>query len=566
MSLPIKNCIFFIIVSSLIFNNIPKPIQMNFIGGPVGNKLVFYPLLIGFIYTAYCQCKYKNVLVNFKPFVKYLSLYLGVVLLSLILGLFNYPYWNDVLAGPVNQIEKIPMVLEFFKSHGLEVDVKILTSLWIIVRQLKGVLLEAFWCFGGAYMIYCWYRNDWKQGLYILVSAIFASLTIILAYSFFEISYLMHSKDAADYLGKINPFIHEVKTDGKWWAPLLWKGQLRSVMAEPSYFGIYSSFVMPFLWYKLLKDKSILCGVLTFVMTFFLFLTKARTGFMLHIGQLFLLPLAALFFLRNTKYLKNTALVALCSIMAFIGSNYFIANYMDVNKNTPIVQAVAKKVVKKTEKKVAVNQGNTTKKLVENPNNKKSIDKSKKHTPPLNKAMTMYVDNNMTSLANPDKRSNRARYSIMEADTRIGLEHPFIGVGRGLRNGYIPDYLSEQGKKNGEVKMWLAFRKKMGIMRSGFPKLGEYTSRFGETGIFGLGVFLFPPLFLLWNMFKRLRDNDNKYKLECVTFIISLLGIMASGIGDTLNITYCHWVLLGLGYAMCFGKYGEIDNKCNERA
>lgn len=43
-------------------------------------------------------------------------------------------------------------------------------------------------------------------------------------------------------------------------------------------------------------------------------------------------------------------------------------------------------------------------------------------------------------------------------------------------------------------------------------------------------------------------------------YLISFMGIMASGIGDTLDITYCYWLLLGLGYAMCFGKkYNDKD-------
>ena len=184
-------------------------------------------------------------------------------------------------------------------------------------------------------------------------------------------------------------------------------------------------------------------------------------------------------------------------------------------------------------------------------------------TETINKAMSDYVDSNMESLANPDKRSNRARYSIMEADLKIGLDHPVLGVGMGLRNCYIPDYLSEKGKQNGEVKMWISFREKLGIMRSGFPKLGEYTSRFGETGILGLTIFLFPPLFLLWNLAKKIKA-DESYKLEYITFMVSLLGIMASGIGDTLNITYCYWVLLGFGYAMCFGESGIVKDN-NER-
>lgn len=46
--------------------------------------------------------------------------------------------------------------------------------------------------------------------------------------------------------------------------------------------------------------------------------------------------------------------------------------------------------------------------------------------------MTQYVESNAASLANPDQRSNRARYSVMEADFKIGLAHPLIGVGKGL--------------------------------------------------------------------------------------------------------------------------------------
>ena len=40
---------------------------------------------------------------------------------------------------------------------------------------------------------------------------------------------------------------------------------------------------------------------------------------------------------------------------------------------------------------------------------------------------------------------------------------------------------------------------------------------------------------------------------------------MASGLGDSINITYCYWVLLGLGYAMCFAKTSnkESETKIN---
>lgn len=93
-------------------------------------------------------------------------------------------------------------------------------------------------------------------------------------------------------------------------------------------------------------------------------------------------------------------------------------------------------------------------------------------------------------------------------------------------------------------------------MRAGFPKLGEYTNRFAETGILGLIMFLIPSVILLKKLYFKIKDrtvmvND---KLPYVFFTISLIGIMASGIGDTINITYCYWVLLGLGYAMYYDK------------
>ena len=173
-----------------------------------------------------------------------------------------------------------------------------------------------------------------------------------------------------------------------------------------------------------------------------------------------------------------------------------------------------------------------------------------------------YLESNLTSLASTSQRSNGARYSIMIADLKIGLDRPLTGVGSGLRNAYIPDYLPEMAKDNGEVQMWIQNQKEKGILRSGFPKLGEYTSRFAETGIIGLALFLVPPFILLRKLYFKITDKSMRVddKLPFVFFTISLIGIMTSGIGDTINITYCYWVLLGLGYAMCFGKENNVKD------
>ena len=521
MNNKIRNVLFFVICICLIFNNIPKPIQMNFIGGPAGSKLVFYPLIIGMLYTFWCDWKHKNILIKKREILKFLGIYITITFLSLIFGLTFYPFFNDIINGPVAQIEKLPRVLEFFNSKGINFEAETILPLWMIARMIKGFFLEIFYTFVAAYIFYCWYRDEWKIAFKIIVKAILCSVGILFVYSFLvEIPYLAGSEGCKHILEVINPFIHSIKDDGKWWPPLLWKGQLRSVFAEPSYFGIYTAFAMPFLWYMVYKNRKAIDLSFIFLLNFLLFLTKARTGFMLLLGEIVLLMLFLTIFERSRDLLKKTSSVVLCILLSFVGSNLFMSTFINTKSNTTEINVTT--------------------------------------------TMTEYIDSNATSLANPDKRSNRARYSIMEADFRIGLDYPILGVGRGLRNGYIPQYLPEKGKQNGEVKMWLEYREKLGILKSGFPSLGEYTVRFGETGILGLLVFLAPVLFLIFIMIKKLMDNGFQYKLEYEMYLISMLGIMASGIGDTLNITYCYWVLLGLGYAMCFGKAGD-EKDINER-
>ena len=55
MNNKVRDLIFFLVCTSLIFPNLPKPMQMNFLGGPIGNKLTFYPLVLGIIYTFWCE-------------------------------------------------------------------------------------------------------------------------------------------------------------------------------------------------------------------------------------------------------------------------------------------------------------------------------------------------------------------------------------------------------------------------------------------------------------------------------------------------------------------------------
>lgn len=450
MNNKVRDALFLLMCFTLIFNIVPKPLQMPFIGGPLGTKLVFYPVVLGMLYTLYCQCKYGNIIIEFDKVKKYVAIYLGVTMLSLIVGLYTYPYYDLILAGPKDQIEKLPKVLAFLNGHGIDVTYKQLLSLWMLGRPVKGLILDVFYSIGTAYMIFCWYIRDWRRGFDICALSVLGAMVPICIYNVLEIGYLLGNNSATDVLKVITPYCHQLNINGTWHPPLLWPNQMRSLFAEPSHFGMYLAFCLPFLWYKALNSsKRKMYIILTILMIFFLFLTKARTAFMLHVGELgifFLLVCC----LHQKKLWKKIIVITCCSFVAFICSNMFMSTYMN--------------------SKTSVN---------------KSVDWTSVSTSMLN-----YIDSNAASLVNPDKRSNRARYLIMEADFKIGLSHPLLGVGKGLRNAYIPDYFSEKAFQDSEVKMWFRFREKLGLMKFSFPMLGEYTGRFAETGLLGLIIFL----------------------------------------------------------------------------
>lgn len=507
----------FVIILILIFNNIPKALQINFIGGILQTKLVFYPIFISLMYTVYCQYKDKDVIVNFDRFSKFIIVYLGEICISLIIGLYTYPYYDLVLNGSITQIERLPKVINILSNFGIFIDEKILTIIWMIQGRIKSALLEILYTFGGVYMIYCWYHNNWQTAFKIIIKAVLTSLIVIFGYCFIELFYLSGNETAKNILITITPYLHDIKSSYGWWPPLLLPGQLRSIFAEPSYYGIYFAFALPFLWYVFISVNERYYKIISFsaiiFFTFCLFLTQARTAVVLFCGEVFILSIFTVYF-RNKFIFKAVCKIFIAIVIAFMLSGLFINNL-----------------------------------LVDNRYGINSVES--------------YVESNLTSLTSTSQRSNGARYSIMIADLKIALDHPLIGVGSGLRNAYIPDYLPEMAKDNGEVKMWIQNQKEKGILRSGFPKLGEYPSRFAETGIIGLALFLVPPFILLRKLYFKITDKGITVedKLPYVFFTISLIGIMASGLGDTINITYCYWVLLGLGYAMCFGK--EYDVKDN---
>lgn len=485
---------------------------MNFIGGILQRRLTFYPVFCGLIYTIYCYYRNKEVFIDFDKLKKFLVVYLGGICVSLVLGLFNYPYYGLVVNGSIDQIEKLPKVIEIFKSFGIIFDAKHLVIPWMIIRILKGTFFEIIYTFGGAYMIYCWYHDKWKIAFEILLKAIFASLLIIFLYSIIELFYFTGNEQAKHILIIINPYLHIIEADHGWYPPLLLKDQLRSIFSEPSYLGIWASFALPFVWYKLfILDKPIKRIILIFTIIFFCFLiymTNSRTGVILLCGEQMLLLIYCL--VTHKKFIvKNVCIIMLCVLGSFVLSSYFINSF--ISSKTVTTEA--------------------------------------------------YFESNIGTITNVNARSNGARYSTIYANVMIGLDNPILGIGKGLVPAYMPDYFPNFADNNKEVQNWIKYQKEEGILKSPIPTYCAYSLIFAESGILGLCVFLIPVIILIYYTLKLLYYNP--YKYEFIFLSISLLGILASGFSSTLTITYCYWVLLGLGYAMCFGKENDVKDNGN---
>lgn len=510
----IQKTLFVIITICLMFNYIPEILHIRMIAGPMGDKLVIYPLMFGAALQFYLAIKYRHLKAGNTKAIRYMLLFVLIYLffnfISLIHGLVIYPYYSAILNGPANQIEKLPKVLSFLNSHGIDISQAELLKAWMIARPIKNLFVGTIVTFGSAFLIYSWCRNRVNDYFQLLLKGVMISALIILPYNLVEIFYLAGFQWAANILCFINPFIHPIKYQGSWWPPLLWNGQLRSVFVEPSYWGIYCTFLIPLLWCACFRQSNkisriLITGIIIFT-TFCLFLSRARTGFILYLGEVTLFICFTLY-LRNMKLFKMLLLVVCISFATFVCSTYFISNCIKSH----------------TDFEVTGSSG----------------------------AIEEYVDSNLKSLGSSDQRSNKSRFTVMKADIDTGLEHPILGVGPGLRVAYISDILSHVENPNHEMKKWIESVNKLGILRSQFPGLGQYTVLFSETGFWGLLIYMVPPLVLLFKMLKKIKTiKMEKDHYEIVFYLISLLGILATGFSSTLWSSFCYWLLLGIGFAI----------------
>lgn len=512
-----RDYMFLFIVFFTVFNYIPHLVQLEFLGSQYGTKLSLYPMIFGVLGTIWFgYSKHIESIKAYKAFGCFMVIYVVVLIISIIHGLKIYPYYDAILSEPADHMKKVFFIKAVFLKFGVDLTRITLLKIWILIRAIKQTCAEVVWGFGLSFLIFVWYKNDAKNLIRIMSKAVMGASAFVCIYGILDFFYLAGCQWASQLLSTLNPLLHDVPSNNQWWwPPLLWPNQLRSVFPEPSYLGIWSAFAMPWLWYGsycTTSRKTKLCyNILNLALPLCLFLSRARTANALLVGELVLFAIGTIIYGNNIW--KSFIKALLCVILAFCLSLASFQFFINSNK------------------KESTHDNNLER----------------------NNAVVEYIDDNLTSLAEKDTRSNGTRYAIMKAGLNIGKDYPMFGVGKTFRNLYLLSYLSDQEKKYSEIQVYIKTQHDKGILNPGIPVLTEYTNRFAETGIIGVILYFIPIVVLLYKIYYFFKEKARiDETIPMLFFLISLLGILASGIGDSLDVTYCYWILLGVGYTICY--------------
>ena len=540
--------LFALLVFSLPFNFMPQMLWQQFLGGPFGASLVVYPLIIGFAYTAYCQWKYKNVFYKFRVFKKFAFIYLVILLVSLVWGLYNYPYYTQILNGPADQIEKLPGVLSFLHGMGIPIKHQTLLEFWMLARLIKGVLFELLYTFGAVYMIFSWYHDRAQRAVDILLKVTVLDLVIIAAYGLVDVCYQNGQMWAQNALMTMNSIIHAnmgMQTDPTIPQVQFFRdAQNRSIFTEPSAYGIFMAFAYPLLWWIIFRTQNIktkiLLWVLFLVITFEVFLSQSRLALAVSFAVFGSFTIFSLYSFKK-EFITLLLTLLIGGGIAFSGAICFLQH-----GQVPARMGDWYPLATKWQEMQKQDAG------------KIQLEKDTK-----NVNADVYFEEGLASLSNDYKEgqhagSNHSRFTVQKTHIQLGLEHPLLGVGTSLRQGYLRDKLDKD--PGGEIQTWNKATDQKGLLRGNIPNLGEFTCRFAETGMLGLLCYLFPAFILLWRYAKVILQRERTIT-EISPFVfsgLSFVGIMATGLGDWMNVFFCYWMAMAIGYLVTGEKVRNL--------
>lgn len=226
------------------------------------------------------------------------------------------------------------------------------------------------------------------------------------------------------------------------------------------------------------------------------------------------------------------------------------------SKKAEILQKKAQEKISSNNKKAQIAQDKKPKEKTLSNTKKTQIIHDKNQVTVVNKQVKSYLDDSLLSLFDKEKAkkrgsSNHVRFGITIANIEIGLKHPLLGVGQGLDTAYL--YEIFKNDQNGELKnRFIKPLEKKGLLNSGSPLMCEYTAQFMQSGLLGIVFFIMPMGYViicfLRRLFKKMEDEKVFYAILFIT--LADIGISITGFGNTVNITYCYWLMIGVSYVV----------------
>lgn len=492
-------------------------IDIPFIGTVLSKIFILAGMLLYFIKLVNSKQK-LNSFERFSFF--YLLVFFLWQCLCTVIGIQEFDYYALV---SLEQMDKLRYFTQTLQSSGLPVTDVMAIKIWLCLRFLKDCLLYVIFSYGVSLWVFQMYKEEkthpdaaWTAVLSHLVLAVTVLCLTMTAYSIIEIGYLSGNLNCARILAKINPLLYEVEKLHGWWPPLLWKDQLRSLFAEPSFFGLASTMIAPFLIYKILNPPK-RCFVKGFYNCIFilfvvmLFLTRARTALLLFIGQLFLFVFYVLFF--KHRYFKKVLQVLLVVLFSFALSLHIMSGFKVVNLDSDTARS----------SNVTANASD-------------------------------YVSDNVASVVG-NKRSNTARFASVRATFLTGFQHPVFGVGMGLSTAYINANFTRDDLNNNEVRNWSRYVEKEGVLKSPIPVLNQFSIIIANFGVMGLLFYLLPMFYIFFGIIKEISKG---LAVEMACLIIAYIATVAAMLSNVAFLTY--YIMTGVLLACMRMNNGRDEN------
>lgn len=147
-----------------------------------------------------------------------------------------------------------------------------------------------------------------------------------------------------------------------------------------------------------------------------------------------------------------------------------------------------------------------------------------------------YVEDNLLSLRKSKIRSNETRFSGMIATYKIAKEHYLFGVGTNLADGYMLEYFKKNPVPNNtEVENRVYDAETKGLLTAPFDSFNVFLEKYVTNGIIGLLFFIFPIIYILYELFKNKELLKN---IDVCFMLIAFIGQIASMFNSTYLISY----------------------------